>query len=117
MTRTPRPTLPTDASIDALAEGSISRMRELLAESDRLRTRAELANRRRFSGLFRDPAAIEVTITLTDEVMRIHSLRHASNIFRHAATNASVRGFGLVNAFGLKLLGALSRIAPSLVIG
>jgi RHH-type transcriptional regulator, proline utilization regulon repressor / proline dehydrogenase / delta 1-pyrroline-5-carboxylate dehydrogenase len=102
--------------MDALAEASVARVHALLLESDKLRTREEVASRRRFSRLFKDPTAIEVTITLTDEVMRIHSLRHSSNIYRRAAAKASVQGFGLVNALGLKLLGATSRIAPSAVI-
>ena len=80
------------------------------------RTREKVASRRRFSRLFKDPRAIEVTITLTDEVMRIHSLKSSIDIFRRAAAKASVEGFGRVNALGLKLLAVLSRVAPSLVI-
>ncbi len=110
------PILPTDATIDALAEGSVARVHALLVESDTLRTREEVASRRRFARLFKDPTAIEVTITLTDEVMRIHSLRSSTNIYRRAAAKASVEGFGRVNAVGLKLLAAASRIAPSMVI-
>ena len=108
--------LPTDPAIDTLVEGSVSRVRALLLESDQLRTRTEVASRRRFSRLFKDPTAIDVTITLTDEVMRIHSLRRSSNIYRRAAAKVSVAGFGRVNALGLKLLGACSHVAPSMVI-
>jgi RHH-type proline utilization regulon transcriptional repressor/proline dehydrogenase/delta 1-pyrroline-5-carboxylate dehydrogenase len=110
------PPLRTDATIDALADGSVARVRALLIEAERLRTREELASRRRFARLFRDPRAIEVTITLTDEVMRIHSLRSSINIYRRAAAKASVEGFGRINAGGLKLLATLSRLAPSVVI-
>ncbi len=108
--------LHTDTTIDSLAEGSVARVRELLAESAKLRTREEVASRRRFARLFKDPRAIEVTITLTDEVMRIRSLRSSTNIYRLASAKASVEGFGRVNAAGLKLLAGLSRIAPSLAI-
>lgn len=110
------PTLRTDETIDALAEGSVERVRTLLHESDALRTRKEAASRRRFARLFKDPTAIEVTVTLTDEVMRIHSLRRAANIYRRAAARSSADGFGRVNAFGLKLLAAASRVVPSMVI-
>lgn len=110
------PTLRTDFTIDALAESSVARVHALLLESNTLRTREEVASRRRFSRLFKDPTAIEVTITLTDEVMRIHSLRRSTNIYRRAAAKASVEGFGRLNALGLKLLAASSRIAPSMVI-
>ncbi len=110
------PILPTDHSIDSLADASVARVHALLLESEHLRTRTDVASRRRFARLFKDPAAIEVTITLTDEVMRIHSLRSSTTIYRRAAAKASVEGFGRFNAVGLKLLAALSHAAPSTVI-
>ena len=108
--------IPTDPSIDALSAGAVERARSLIAEADRLRGHTEKANRRRFSRLFRDPRAIEVTITLTDEVMRINSVKSSINIFRRAAAKASVEGFGAFNATGLKFLAASSRVAPAPVI-
>ena len=86
--------IPTDPSIDALADSAVEKARTLIHDADRLRGHSEKANRRRFSRLFRDPQAIEVTITLTDEVMRIHSVKSSINIFRRAATKASIEGFG-----------------------
>jgi len=41
---------------------------------------------------------------LTDEVMRIRSVKSSINIFRRAAAKASVEGFGTFNATGLKFL-------------
>ncbi len=108
--------IPTDPSIDVLADNAVANARELINEAERLRDRSENANRRRFSRLFRDPQALEVTITLTDEVMRIDSVKSSVNIFRRAAAKASVEGFGLVNAAGLKFLAASSRLAPAPVI-
>jgi RHH-type transcriptional regulator, proline utilization regulon repressor / proline dehydrogenase / delta 1-pyrroline-5-carboxylate dehydrogenase len=108
--------IPTDPSIDALADIAVENARTLIHDADRMRRHREIANRRRFSRLFRDPHAIEVTVTLTDEVMRINSLKSSINIFRRAAAKASVEGFGSVNAFGLKFLAAGSRLAPSPVI-
>jgi RHH-type proline utilization regulon transcriptional repressor/proline dehydrogenase/delta 1-pyrroline-5-carboxylate dehydrogenase len=108
--------IPTDPSIDELSASAVERARSLIAEAERLRGRAEKANRRRFSRLFRDPRAIEVTITLTDEVMRINSVKSSINIFRRAAAKASVEGFGALNATGLKFLAASSRVAPAPVI-
>ncbi len=106
----------TDPSIDILAEISVVKARELIERSDAMRGRSEKAGRRRFSRLFRDPRAIEVTITLTDEVMRIRSVRSSINVFRRAAATSSVRGFGVVNATGLRLLALVSRVAPAPVI-
>ncbi len=108
--------IPTDPSIDALADRAVENARTLIYEADRLRGHSEKANRRRFSRLFRDPRAIEVTITLTDEVMRIHSIKNSINIFRRAAAKASVEGFGAFNTAGLKFLAASSRVAPGPVI-
>ena len=64
--------LHTDSAIDATAQVSVERARELIESSEELRSRREKANRKRFGRLFKDPKAIEVTITLTDGVMRIH---------------------------------------------
>ena len=108
--------IPTDPSLDVLAELSVAQARALIERSDAMRDRSEKAGRRRFSRLFRDPGAIEVTITLTDEVMRIHSVRSSINIFRRAAASSSVQGFGVVNASGLRLLALVSRMAPAPVI-
>jgi RHH-type transcriptional regulator, proline utilization regulon repressor / proline dehydrogenase / delta 1-pyrroline-5-carboxylate dehydrogenase len=108
--------IPTDPSIDSLSASAVEGARSLIAEAERLRRHAEKANRRRFSRLFRDPRAIEVTITLTDEVMRINSVKSSINIFRRAAAKASVEGFGAFNATGLKVLAAGSRVAPTPVI-
>ena len=61
----------TDADLDRLATTAIERTKSLMKASDSLRDRREVANRKRVARLFKDPAAIETTITLTDEVMRI----------------------------------------------
>jgi len=106
----------TDSSIDSLAEAAVVRTRVLIQSSEGLRDRAELANRQRFARLFRDPSAIEVTVTLTDVVMRIRSVRSSIEIFRQAAAKSSVVGFGALNAVGLHVLSSLSRIAPGWVI-
>jgi RHH-type proline utilization regulon transcriptional repressor/proline dehydrogenase/delta 1-pyrroline-5-carboxylate dehydrogenase len=108
--------LSTDASIDATAQTSVERARELIDSSEKLRTRREKSNRKRFGRLFKDPKAIEVTITLTDEVMRIHSMREAITIFNHAAKKASIKGFGPLNAFGLKFIRIVAVGLPGVVV-
>jgi RHH-type proline utilization regulon transcriptional repressor/proline dehydrogenase/delta 1-pyrroline-5-carboxylate dehydrogenase len=105
--------LTTDRALDALAAPSCSRARQLIDDAERLRTAHERANRRRFARLLRDRSAIEVTMTLTDEVMRVSSLRSAAGILRRAARRASVAGFGRLNATGLRLISVVSRVAPS----
>ena len=108
--------LSTDASIDNTAVVSVDHARELIQSCEKLRTRREKANRKRFGRLLKDPKAIEVTITLTDEVMRINSMREALTIFNHAARKASVQGFGPLNAFGLKFIRILAIGLPGVVI-
>jgi len=109
-------TFETDPKIDETAKTSVAQARNLIHTSDTLRTRKDSANRKRFAKLFKDPKAIEVTITLTDEVMRIHSTKHAVTIFARAAKKASVRGFGFFNAIGLHFLRSISKVTPRLVI-
>jgi RHH-type transcriptional regulator, proline utilization regulon repressor / proline dehydrogenase / delta 1-pyrroline-5-carboxylate dehydrogenase len=108
--------LTTDRAMDKLATGSCERARQLIVQAESLRTRSEKANRRRFARLLRDRNAIDVTMTLTDEVMRVYSLRSAAGILRRAARQASVEGFGLLNALGLRLISLLSRVVPSLAV-
>ena len=77
--------------------------------AETMRTRRERADRRRVSRLLGDREAIEVTMALTDEVMRTGAL----DTLRRAAPRATRRGFGALDALGLRLVGNLSRVAPS----
>src|ERR1035441_8110164 len=108
--------LTTDRDLDALAPASCVRARQLILDAERLRTRHERANRQRFARLLRDRDALEVTMTLTDEVMRVSSLRSAAGILRGAARRSSVAGFGLFNAVGLRLVSLASRLMPSTAV-
>ena len=55
-------------------------------------------------------------MTLTDEVMRVSALASAAVILRSAARRASVAGFGVINAAGLRLAALLSHVAPSIAV-
>lgn len=109
--------IPTDSSVDVLADLSVVKALALIEEADATRSRSERANRTRFSRLFKDPRSIEVTITLTDEVMRIRSVHSSVRILRRTARKSSVTGFGVLNAAGLRGLAVLSRVAPAPVVG
>ena len=106
----------TDATLDPLTTKAIARTKELMQQSDKLRDRREKANRKRVARLFKDPQAIEATITLTDEVMRISSVKSSSRIFRRAAKKASIIGFGFINGLGLHFIGLVSRILPGPIV-
>ena len=108
---------PTDPSLDDLVDAASARAARLLEEAERRRTRAERAARRRFAGLLRDPAALAVTITLTDEVMRSASV---SGRRRHPAPGRTSRDRARIrrtNAAGLRLAAASSRLAPRATLG
>ena len=110
------PTFPTDPKIDETAKTSVAQARNLIHTADTIRVRKDSANRKRFARLFQDPVAIDVTITLTDEVMRIHATKQAVVIYARAAKKASIKGFGLLNSLGLHVSGLISKFAPRLVI-
>ncbi|MGA2294276.1 MAG: bifunctional proline dehydrogenase/L-glutamate gamma-semialdehyde dehydrogenase [Acidimicrobiales bacterium] len=108
--------LTTDRALDSLAGSSCAKARQLIDDAEKRRTTHERANRRRFARLLRDRSAIEVTMTLTDEVMRVSSLKSAAGILRRAASQASVAGFGILNATGLRLVAVVSRLVPSIAV-
>ena len=106
----------TDPTLDLLSQEAIKRSKDLMEESEKLRDRNERASRRRVARLFKDPKAIETTITITDEVMRISSVKSSARIFRRAAKKASIVGFGAIDAIGLHMIGFLSRFFPGPIV-
>ena len=108
--------IPTDSEIDYLAKSAVENARELIAESAPNLKRYDRASRKRFTRLFKDPKAISVTVSLTDEVMRISSPKDAVRILRKSAKDATVAGFGLFNTTGLKLIALLSKLLPKPVL-
>lgn len=106
----------TDRSIDTAAVASCTRARTLIRDAEALRSHHERAVRRRFVRLFRDPHALEVTITLTDEVMRYRSVASAARLLRRAGRRATLAGFGPLNVVGLRLLSWVSRAVPAPVV-
>ena len=75
----------TDPGIDQLAQIAVKTAKELIDESAPNLKRYDKASRKRFTRLFVDPKAISVTVSLTDEVMRIASAKDAVRILRKAA--------------------------------
>jgi RHH-type proline utilization regulon transcriptional repressor/proline dehydrogenase/delta 1-pyrroline-5-carboxylate dehydrogenase len=106
----------TDSAIDRLAVAAVENARTLIAESLPNLKRYDKASRKRFTRLFKDPKAISVTVSLTDEVMRITSAKDSVRILRKAAKDSTVAGFGLFNTFGLKLIASISRVLPKPVL-
>ena len=108
--------LTTDPAIDQLAQSAIENAKQLLAEAGPNQKLYDKASRKRFTRLFKDPEAIAVTVTLTDEVMRIKSAKHAAKLLSGAAAKASISGFGLINALGLKGIGLVGNVLPKPVL-
>ena len=109
----PLETLP---DIDSTVKPSIDLVNELIAESEHLRGRHDEANRRRFSRLLKDSEAIDLTMSLTDEVMRITSMRRAAKTFRRSARSVGRDGLGTLDYCGIKLAAPFSLIFPNLVM-
>ena len=106
----------THGDIDHLAESTTSLVADLLNESDRIRNRRDQANRKRFARLLEDPAAIALTMSLTDEVMRMSSMKHAARTFRRSAKSASRSGLGTIDYLGIKTASLASYLLPTLVM-
>ena len=106
----------TDEAIDSLTESVVGDAKELINRAKKKRNLRERSNRRRVARLFNNEDAIGTTITLTDEVMRINSSRAATRLLRRAARKSTVKGFGLIDATGLRFIALISRLIPDLVI-
>ena len=75
----------TRTDVDQLADAAVARASAILTAADTVRDRRGTANQRRFARLLQDPAAVGVTMSLTDEVMRIPDAVRASRALRRAA--------------------------------
>jgi len=106
----------TDIAIDEVAQSAVKVAKQLIAESEPNKKRYDKASRKRFSRLFKDAKAISVTVSLTDEVMRITSAKDAARVLKKAAKSATLTGFGLINAVGLKLIAVISTVLPKPVL-
>ncbi len=106
----------TDPRIDLLGARVVTATQSMIELAGKSRNRTERANQKRIARLFDDPKALDVTVTLTDQVMRVSSKRRGSALLREASGKARIAGFGPFNTVGLKFLGVTSRLLPSLVI-
>ncbi len=102
---------------DALVESAVARAGAWLTAAEGLRTRRERANRRRIARLLADPAGLPVTMSLTDEVMRISDPRQAVDTLRQAALRANAKALGLRDSLGLKLLATVAGTLPGPAVG
>lgn len=89
---------------------------KLLTTANKLRGRRDSATRKRFSRLLHDRDALLVTMALADEVMRTPSTRAAARSLRLVVGRATARGFGVVDSFGLRLVGLASLVSSSVAI-
>lgn len=112
----PSTPLPTRNDIDDLTEDAISLVTHLLTESEKNRARRDEANRKRFARLLKDARAISLTMSLTDEVMRMSSMRNAARTFRRVSKNATVSGLGTFDFIGIKAIRVLSYFFPSFMM-
>jgi RHH-type proline utilization regulon transcriptional repressor/proline dehydrogenase/delta 1-pyrroline-5-carboxylate dehydrogenase len=81
---------------------TVREVAELLDLAGKNRARADRIHRRRFARLLKDPKAIDLTIRLTDEVIRIVNPREAARRFRQITKEATF-GLGLIDFLSIKL--------------
>jgi RHH-type proline utilization regulon transcriptional repressor/proline dehydrogenase/delta 1-pyrroline-5-carboxylate dehydrogenase len=108
--------LPTKGDIDHLTENAISLATKLLDDARTTRTRRDENNQKRFARLLKNPVAISLTMSLTDEVMRMSSPKNAAKTFRRISKSADPSGLGLFDFVGIKIISALSYLFPTFVI-
>ncbi|HWD95148.1 MAG TPA: bifunctional proline dehydrogenase/L-glutamate gamma-semialdehyde dehydrogenase [Acidimicrobiales bacterium] len=107
---------PDDRVPTSVLDDALARAQELMRTSARPHSRQERVTRRSLRRLFSDPRAVDVTITLTDEVMRFNSPESAAQALQSAVEQASTKGFGALNAWGLRAVAELSKVAPNLAL-
>lgn len=110
------PTISTNSDIDHLTPETIELVTKILLSSNKLRTKLDQSNKKRFARLLKDPASVELTILLTDQVMRVTSSQEAAKILRLTAQKASVKGLGLLDYLGIKAASLTSYLLPQLTI-
>ena len=108
--------LPTHRDIDHLAERAIQSATALIEQAAQLRGHRDRVNRTRFARLLKDPTAVAVTMSLTDEVMRMRSAAQGAVALRRVAENSSVHGLGFIDAIGLRTIAILSLISPQIAM-
>ncbi len=108
--------LATRSDVDDVASRSIVLVNSLLVEASINRVRSDELNRKRFARLLEDSSAVELTMALTDEVMRISSLHQAARIFRRRAKSAKLSGLGLFDFLGINCASLASFIVPTVVM-
>ena len=96
-------------------EATVREVAELLDLAGKNRARADRVHRRRFARLLKDPKAIDLTIRLTDEVIRIVKPREAARRFRQITKEATL-GLGLIDFLSIKLASLTSLLLPKLTI-
>lgn len=102
---------------DDSTERAVALVRHLLTATETNRTARERRARRRIARLVDDPRALWTTATLSDAVMRVARPRAATRLLRQVAAHSSVAirsGLGLRDSLGLKMLGLLSPVSPTL---
>ncbi len=110
---------PTDTSLDEhdiLVFQAISQVDDFIESSKNKRQHRDIVNEKRFARLLKDPQAVSVTMSLTDEVMRITSATRAAKTLRRIAKISPLQGLGLIDFCGIKMAGLASLVFPKLMM-
>ena len=69
--------------------------------------------KKQFSRILNNSKTLQTTMHLTDEVMRISSSKASGKILRDISKKVTLKGLGLIDFIGLKLLIVISNILPA----
>ncbi len=99
-----------------IIDDSIYLATELLEIAKKKESRQEKSKKRQFARLVKDKGAIKATQQLTDQVIRIDSSKASAKMFRSIVRKVKLKGFSLIDFFGLKLLGIFSHVLSPVVL-
>ena len=108
--------LHTGQDLDRLTEDSIALAVQLISNAERQRSRRDRANRKRFARMINQQSAVQLTMMLTDRVIRIRNQQHSARALREATRYATVDGLGMVDFVGVRLATTVGKFLPWVVM-
>ena len=106
-----------DPEVDGRVERAIALAERLLAESQRIASRAETKQLQRLGALIEDAQGRALVQLLTDDVLRIHDVRRAARRFRDVVDTVGIPpSLGRPDALMMRAGAAIAPYAPRLLM-
>ena len=85
---------------------------ELIEIASKKEKRKDKRRKNQFSRILNNTKTLETTMHLTDEVMRVSSSKASGKILRDISKKITLKGLGLIDFLGLKVIILISNILP-----